>query len=66
MEIHSSATTYQSTQQRESQNKLKTCQQLTIHLQNNRKVHPKSTNQTLWHAQPSPRILINLQKIPQL
>ena len=66
MEICSSVTTYQTTQQRDSQNKLQTCQQLTIHLQNNRKVHPKSTNQTLWHAQHPPRIPISLQKIPQL
>ena len=47
MEIFSSATTYQSTRQRDSQGRLQTHQQLTIHLKNYRKVHPKSTNQTL-------------------
>ena len=47
MEICSSVTTYQSNQQRDSQGKLQTCQQPTIHLQTYRKVYPKLANQTL-------------------
>ena len=37
MEIHSSATTYQGNQERDSQNKLQNIQQSAIYLQNNRK-----------------------------
>ena len=66
MKIHSSAANYQGIWQRDSQHKLQTSEKSTIYLQNNRKVYPKSTNDSLWHTQPPPRIPISLQTSLQL